>query len=284
MIDYREGGSGPPVVFVHGVGVNGDLWRGVAPELASEHRCITPDLPFGAHSRPLREDADLSLPGMARIVADSHRGARPRRRRDRRERHRRRRRPVARWPSPGADLEARAHVVRRVREVPAGPAALPRGGRALGRTDVARRLDRTVQVRAAAPDRVRLDHSDADRRDDHALLHRACAHERRSAPTTWRASCAPSTRATPTRRRIRCAASTSPRSCSGPRTTSSSRASTEDGSRSSCPKAASTRSPTAAPSSRKNSRSGLPRSCATSWPSAGRPQRSADRSDDRQKE
>ena len=69
-IDYRESGSGPPIVFVHGVGVNGDLWRNVAPALAAEHRCVVPDLPFGAHSRPLRGDADLSLPGMARIVAD----------------------------------------------------------------------------------------------------------------------------------------------------------------------------------------------------------------------
>jgi pimeloyl-ACP methyl ester carboxylesterase len=69
-IDHRESGSGPPIVFVHGVGVNGDLWRNVAPGLAVEHRCIAPDLPFGAHSRPLRDDADLSLPGMARIVAD----------------------------------------------------------------------------------------------------------------------------------------------------------------------------------------------------------------------
>jgi pimeloyl-ACP methyl ester carboxylesterase len=69
-IDYRESGSGPPIVFVHGVGVNGDLWRNVSPALAVEHRCVVPDLPFGAHSRPLRGDADLSLPGMARIVAD----------------------------------------------------------------------------------------------------------------------------------------------------------------------------------------------------------------------
>ena len=69
-IEYRESGSGPAVVFVHGVGVNGDLWRRVAPPLARDHRCIVPDLPFGAHSIPLREDADLSLPGMARIVAD----------------------------------------------------------------------------------------------------------------------------------------------------------------------------------------------------------------------
>ena len=69
-IGYRESGTGSPVVFVHGVGVNGDLWRNVAPALAGEHRCIVPDLPFGSHTNPLRPDADLSLPGMARIVAD----------------------------------------------------------------------------------------------------------------------------------------------------------------------------------------------------------------------
>jgi pimeloyl-ACP methyl ester carboxylesterase len=69
-IAYRESGRGSPVVFLHGVGVNGDLWRRVAPRLAGEHRCIVADLPWGAHSRPLRQDADLSLPGMARIVAD----------------------------------------------------------------------------------------------------------------------------------------------------------------------------------------------------------------------
>jgi pimeloyl-ACP methyl ester carboxylesterase len=69
-IEYRDSGTGPPIVFVHGVGVNGDLWRGVAPKLASEFRCIVPDLPFGAHSIPLREDTDMSLPGLARIVAD----------------------------------------------------------------------------------------------------------------------------------------------------------------------------------------------------------------------
>jgi len=57
-------------VFVHGVGVNGDLWRYVAPRLTGSHRCITPDLPWGSHSIPLNPDADLSLPGMARITAD----------------------------------------------------------------------------------------------------------------------------------------------------------------------------------------------------------------------
>jgi pimeloyl-ACP methyl ester carboxylesterase len=70
-IEYRERGEGPAIVFVHGVGVNGDLWRRVAPPLADAgFRCIAPDWPLGAHSHPLRPDADLSLPGLARIVSD----------------------------------------------------------------------------------------------------------------------------------------------------------------------------------------------------------------------
>ncbi len=69
-IAYRERGEGAALVFVHGVGVNGDLWRNVVPGLAGEYRCISPDLPLGAHSHPLREGTDLSLPGLARIVAD----------------------------------------------------------------------------------------------------------------------------------------------------------------------------------------------------------------------
>lgn len=69
-ISYRERGAGRPIVFVHGVAVNGDLWRRVVPGLAAGYRCIAPDLPWGAHSIPLKPDADLSLPGMARIVSD----------------------------------------------------------------------------------------------------------------------------------------------------------------------------------------------------------------------
>lgn len=69
-IAYRDCGNGSPILFVHGVAVNGDLWRHVAPALSSRHRCITPDLPWGSHSAPLAPDVDLSLPGMARITAD----------------------------------------------------------------------------------------------------------------------------------------------------------------------------------------------------------------------
>jgi pimeloyl-ACP methyl ester carboxylesterase len=69
-LEYRERGSGPPAVFVHGVAVNGDIWRKVVPELADQYRCITPDLPLGGHSIGLDPGADLSLFGLARIVAD----------------------------------------------------------------------------------------------------------------------------------------------------------------------------------------------------------------------
>ena len=69
-IEYRERGTGPPLLFVHGVGVNGDLWRKVVPLLAGEHRCIAPDWPFGAHTIPLRDGTEMSLPGLARIVAE----------------------------------------------------------------------------------------------------------------------------------------------------------------------------------------------------------------------
>ncbi|MEA2469688.1 MAG: hypothetical protein QOE38_687 [Thermoleophilaceae bacterium] len=69
-IEYRESGSGPPIVFAHGVGVNGDLWRNVAPELAAGgYRCIAPDLPLGGHSIPLTGEPDMSLPGLADILA-----------------------------------------------------------------------------------------------------------------------------------------------------------------------------------------------------------------------
>jgi pimeloyl-ACP methyl ester carboxylesterase len=69
-IEYRESGSGPPIVFAHGVGVNGDLWRHVAPPLAAGgRRCIVPDLPLGGHSIPLEHTPDMSLPGLADILS-----------------------------------------------------------------------------------------------------------------------------------------------------------------------------------------------------------------------
>jgi pimeloyl-ACP methyl ester carboxylesterase len=69
-IRYRDTGSGEPILFVHGLLVNGRLWRKVTPGLEDEHRCIVPDLPLGSHKTPMAADADLSPPGVARLVAD----------------------------------------------------------------------------------------------------------------------------------------------------------------------------------------------------------------------
>ena len=68
-IRYRESGEGPPIVFVHGLLVDGRLWRKVTPLLEDRYRCIVPDLPLGSHLIPMNPDADLSPPGLARIVA-----------------------------------------------------------------------------------------------------------------------------------------------------------------------------------------------------------------------
>jgi pimeloyl-ACP methyl ester carboxylesterase len=65
------GGSGPPIVFVHGVLVDGTVWRKVTAELAPEFRCIAPDWPLGSHPRPMNADADLTPRGVAHLIADA---------------------------------------------------------------------------------------------------------------------------------------------------------------------------------------------------------------------
>jgi pimeloyl-ACP methyl ester carboxylesterase len=67
-IRYRESGTGDPVVFLHGLLVNGDRWRKVVPGVSTGHRCIVPDLPLGAHEIPMRADADLTIDGLARLI------------------------------------------------------------------------------------------------------------------------------------------------------------------------------------------------------------------------
>jgi len=71
-IAYRESGdpSGPAVVFVHGLLVNGTLWDGVAERIAPWARCIQPDLPLGAHAIGLDDDAERTPHGIARMIAD----------------------------------------------------------------------------------------------------------------------------------------------------------------------------------------------------------------------
>jgi pimeloyl-ACP methyl ester carboxylesterase len=72
-IHVRETGrqDGPPVVFVHGLLVDGTLWRKVVPHLEQDFRCIWPDWPLGSHRTPMAPDADLSPRGVAHLIADA---------------------------------------------------------------------------------------------------------------------------------------------------------------------------------------------------------------------
>ncbi|MGE4365273.1 MAG: alpha/beta fold hydrolase, partial [Mycolicibacterium sp.] len=63
------GGDGPVLVFGHGLLMDGRQWRKVLPLLPG-YRCITPTLPLGAHTVPMRDDADLTQTGVAGILAD----------------------------------------------------------------------------------------------------------------------------------------------------------------------------------------------------------------------
>jgi pimeloyl-ACP methyl ester carboxylesterase len=57
-------------VLLHGLMMDASLWDGPIAELSPGHRCVAPTLPLGAHRHPMRPDADLSLPGIARLVAE----------------------------------------------------------------------------------------------------------------------------------------------------------------------------------------------------------------------
>ncbi|MGN6215378.1 MAG: alpha/beta fold hydrolase [Solirubrobacterales bacterium] len=69
-VRYREAGEGRPIVFVHGYLVDGRLWDGVVDRLADRFRCLAPNWPLGAQQVAMNPDADLSPPGIARLIAD----------------------------------------------------------------------------------------------------------------------------------------------------------------------------------------------------------------------
>jgi pimeloyl-ACP methyl ester carboxylesterase len=72
-IHHAEHGDAraPVVVFVHGILVDGTLWRSVAPAVAARgYRCYVPDLPLGSHRVAMNPDADLAPRGIARLILD----------------------------------------------------------------------------------------------------------------------------------------------------------------------------------------------------------------------
>ncbi len=70
-IEYQDtGGDGPVLVLLHGLMMDASLWDGPIGDLSADHRCVAPTLPLGAHRHAMRTGADLSLPGIARLVAE----------------------------------------------------------------------------------------------------------------------------------------------------------------------------------------------------------------------
>lgn len=70
-VAYEDtGGDAPVVVLVHGLLMDGSLWDDVVADLRADHRCVVPTLPLGAHTLPMREDADLSPRGLARLLGE----------------------------------------------------------------------------------------------------------------------------------------------------------------------------------------------------------------------
>src|SRR3954449_10121621 len=70
-IEYEDtGGDGPVVVLLHGLAMDGAVGRRVVADLRPGHRGIVPALPFGAHRRPMKAGADLSLRGQATLVGE----------------------------------------------------------------------------------------------------------------------------------------------------------------------------------------------------------------------
>jgi len=67
-IQYGDTGSGTPIVFVHGLFLNGAVWDEVVARLADRFRCITPDLPLGGHSSPVRPGTDLGPKSVAAML------------------------------------------------------------------------------------------------------------------------------------------------------------------------------------------------------------------------
>ena len=83
-IAYLEGGSGAPLVLVHGFGADKDNFTRIARYLVPHYRVIVPDLVgFGESSH--RADVDYHYAAQAQRAARLHAGARPRALRPRRQ-------------------------------------------------------------------------------------------------------------------------------------------------------------------------------------------------------
>jgi pimeloyl-ACP methyl ester carboxylesterase len=70
-IAYHDVGSGSPIVFVHGLLVNANLWRKVVERLSPDFRCIVLDLPLGSHNLPLADGTATGPRPVASMIAQA---------------------------------------------------------------------------------------------------------------------------------------------------------------------------------------------------------------------
>ncbi len=71
-IRYFSTGEGPAVVMVHGLLVNANLYRKVAPRLAEAGlRAVTLELPLGSHERPAKPSAEVSPGTVAAAIIET---------------------------------------------------------------------------------------------------------------------------------------------------------------------------------------------------------------------
>lgn len=69
--EYEDtGGSGPVLVLLPGLGMDGSVYRKLVPLLSDDYRCVVPTLPLGSHRQPAAPDADLSVAGLAELQAE----------------------------------------------------------------------------------------------------------------------------------------------------------------------------------------------------------------------
>jgi pimeloyl-ACP methyl ester carboxylesterase len=69
-LDVQDtGGDGPTILFVHGLLVDGTLWRKVVAGLDG-FRCVVPTLPLGSHRTPVRDRSALTPIGVADLIAE----------------------------------------------------------------------------------------------------------------------------------------------------------------------------------------------------------------------
>ena len=69
-VPVRVVGEGPTVLAVHGLLMDGRLWDGMAERLDGRVRLVLPDLPLGAHRRPVPDRTGLTPPAVAEALGD----------------------------------------------------------------------------------------------------------------------------------------------------------------------------------------------------------------------